>query len=117
MIVRKFGFAASVALFSATASAASGSEVLTIEFVGSTSATHPEQSARSMPSVGFDSTSALGSCQLVDGKVYFEGNPEDTGISAILLAAKVSGQPVRIYWDDNHKNTRGFCMLTGVRAY
>ena len=117
MIIRKLGFACIVSLLSATASAAIGQKTLTIDFVGAASATHPVQSVQSIPSVGFDSTTPLGTCPLVEGKVYFEGNPEDTGISAILLAAKISGQPVKIYWDDSFKSPRGFCMLLTVRAY
>ena len=117
MTIRKLGFACIAALLSTTATAAIGQETLTIDFVGAASAAHPVQSVQLIPSVGFDSTTSLGACPLVDGKVYFEGIPEDTGITAILLAAKFSGQPVRIYWDDSFRSSRGYCMLLAIRAY
>ena len=101
----------------ATASAQTGQVVLPVEFVGATSSTHPVQAAQGLPSFGFDSTIPLGTCPLVDGKVYFEGNPDDTAMLSVMLAAQASGAGIRIYWDDTHTNTRGYCKLAGVRAY
>lgn len=108
---------ATLLLASSKLMAAQGQAVLEIEFVGAASATHPVVEVQGQPTVGFDSTTQLGACPLSEGKVYFEGNTDDTYIFSILLAAQASGAPVKIYWNDAHVNSRGYCKLEGVRLY
>jgi len=97
--------------------AAGGSVVMSIEFVGAASSNHPIALAQSNYSTGFNYTTQLGACPLVDGKVYFENPTEDKGIYSTLLSAKATGNQVKVYWYDTQKNSRNYCEISGVRFY
>ena len=97
--------------------AASGKKTLTIEFVGSTSSDHPITVVQSVTSFGFNSDIQLGTCPLVDGKVYFENSSDDKGLASTILAAKISGKDVQVYWDDSIVTSRNICKIINVRVY
>lgn len=88
-----------------------------IEFIGAVSSTYPDIDAQSFFSVGLDSEVALGTCPLVNNKVYFENPLEDKEIYTILMNWNLKEWPVRVYWDDSQKSPRGYCMVTIARGY
>ena len=88
-----------------------------IQFVGAASSTHPVEAARSILSFGFECTEQLGSCPMVGGKVYFENDPEDHWIMSVLTSYNLKDKPVKVYWDDSQKNSRGYCKIISVRGY
>jgi len=113
--MKRFVWAFASLLSPYSAHAAYGTATLTVEFVGIAGATHPVAAVRSMPAFGFTSTTQLGACPREGGKVYFEADPADKEMLAVVLAAHAAGRPVHVYWDDTHVNSRGYCKPTTVR--
>lgn len=102
-------------LFSQTALSAGGSLEVFINYVGYASETHPVAAVQSSPSYSFEHSTQLGTCPMDDGKIFFDGNPGDSGMVSVLIAAKMANRKVRIYWHDSHVSERGYCKLSNVQ--